>query len=121
LADYAAQNKTSVWMLNTGWMNGKTDPASRIPLPVSRAFLRAIQSGALNAARFTEHPVFGFGVPTTCPDVDPSWLQFPQGDQVWALAQKFHANIGRFSSSAALLDSRVLSEGGPRLTSSAAA
>jgi phosphoenolpyruvate carboxykinase (ATP) len=43
---------------------------------VTRAIVRAIQDGKLNGVQFMQDPVFGFDVPTSCPDV-PSGILDP--------------------------------------------
>ncbi|HSO78886.1 MAG TPA: phosphoenolpyruvate carboxykinase (ATP), partial [Chromatiaceae bacterium] len=63
-----------VWLVNTGWTGGKYGVGKRIDIPVTRAIIRAIQSGELNQAAFKTNPVFGFEVPTTCPGVPATML-----------------------------------------------
>ena len=68
------QHQVPVWLVNTGWTGGKYGVGKRIDIPVTRAIIRAIQSGELNQAAFRTNPVFGFEVPTTCPGVPATIL-----------------------------------------------
>lgn len=111
LAKLVKENKTSVWILNTGWTNGGYGKGDRFPIPVSRGILTAIQNGSLNNAEFITHPVFGFQVPKHVPGIDSSWLTHPTGPSVMKLAQKFKANA---QAKFATADKDVLALGGPR-------
>ena len=68
------KHQVPVWLVNTGWTGGKYGVGKRIDIPVTRAIIRAIQSGELNQVAFRTNPVFGFEVPTTCPGVPPTML-----------------------------------------------
>ena len=84
----------------------------RFPIEVSRRLLTAIQSGHLDNVETVKHPVFGFAVPTSCPGVESRWLQIPGGEQVTALAKKFHDNFKQFLPA---VSEDVADLGGPRL------
>jgi phosphoenolpyruvate carboxykinase (ATP) len=62
------------WLVNTGWSGGRYGVGKRIDIPVTRAIIRAIQSGELNTVAFEQDPVFGFDVPKECPGVPVSIL-----------------------------------------------
>ena len=68
------QHQVPVWLVNTGWTGGKYGVGKRIDIPVTRAIIRAIQSGELNQAAFETNPVFGFEVPKQCPGVPDAIL-----------------------------------------------
>jgi len=74
LGDRIARFGAKVWLLNTGWTGGAYGVGARIPLPVTRAMLKAALAGTLaNVPRRTD-PTFGLAVPTECPGVDSRLL-----------------------------------------------
>lgn len=109
LAQRAAKAKTSVWLLNTGWVGGY-GKGERFPIPVSRKILSAIQDGSLDAVEMVRHPVFGFSVPQVCPGVEKRWLEIPDGPHVQTLAQRFLKNFEKYEGK---VDPQVLLRGGP--------
>jgi phosphoenolpyruvate carboxykinase (ATP) len=74
LGERIAKHRARVWLVNTGWTGGAFGTGSRMKLAHTRAMLRAALSGALEGARFTTDPVFGFEVPDSVPDVPDSVL-----------------------------------------------
>ncbi len=113
LASQAKAAHAQFWLLNTGWVGG-VKKGQRFPIAVSRALLKAIQSGELEKEAMQSHPVFGFDVPKQCAGVDSKWLEIPQGPQVELLAKRFEENFeDNFSH---FTESRTIAaEGGPRL------
>lgn len=111
LADKAAASGAEFWLLNTGWFGGGYGHGTRFPLPVTRAILRAIQSGKLSNVPSVAHPTFGFQVPTSCPEVEAKWLAIPGGPEVQGLAEKFDANAESLGSE---ISSEVRRKGGPK-------
>jgi len=93
LVDKVRASGASVWLLNTGWTRGGYGVGARFPLAVSRAILRAIQSGALARSPTLKHPVFGFEVPTECPGVDPEFLGLGDVDKSRELKKRFDDNF----------------------------
>jgi len=69
------KNKASVWLLNTGISGGPYGVGSRIPLPETRALVKAAINGTLDNGEFVEVPTFGLRVPVSCPGVDSKLLQ----------------------------------------------
>jgi phosphoenolpyruvate carboxykinase (ATP) len=69
LGERIARHAVQVWLVNTGWTGGPYGTGSRMKLSLTRAMLRAALSGALNRAKYTRDPVFGFEVPTKVPEV----------------------------------------------------
>jgi phosphoenolpyruvate carboxykinase (ATP) len=57
------------WLLNTGWVGGPYGIGKRISIQYTRALLSAALSGALSDVEYKIDPIFGFKVPTQCPDV----------------------------------------------------
>jgi len=69
------KNNASVWLLNTGISGGPYGVGSRIPLPETRALVKAAINGTLDNGEFVEVPTFGLRVPASCPGVDSKLLQ----------------------------------------------
>ena len=59
----------NVWLINTGWSGGAYGTGSRMKLSYTRAMITAALNGELNNVTFEQHPVFGYQMPTTCPNV----------------------------------------------------
>jgi phosphoenolpyruvate carboxykinase (ATP) len=92
------------WLVNTGWVGGAYGVGSRISIKYTRALLNAALNGQLKEVKFKTDPVFGFEVPTECPDVpaevlDPSssWGDKEEYDRKYKqLAQRFVENFKKF-------------------------
>jgi phosphoenolpyruvate carboxykinase (ATP) len=69
------QHNTRVWLVNTGWSGGGHGVGSRMKLSFTRAIVDAIHSGQLGDVPVKPDPVFGVGVPTSCPGVPGELLQ----------------------------------------------
>ncbi len=113
LAKKIQENKTTVWLLNTGWTKGY-GKGPRFPIHVSRELLRAIQTGKLAEQEMIQHPVFGFKIPTACPGLDTSYLRIPNGPEVIQLAQKFIANMDNIGGG--VVSPEVILKGGPTMS-----
>ncbi len=57
------------WLVNTGWTGGPYGVGKRISIRYTRALLDAALDGKLDDVEYYQDPVFGFMVPTTCPEV----------------------------------------------------
>jgi phosphoenolpyruvate carboxykinase (ATP) len=93
--------RVQCWLVNTGWVGGPYGVGKRISIKHTRALLSAALTGKLEKVRFGKDPVFGFEVPTQCPDVpaevlDPSssWPDRKEYDRKYRqLAARFVENF----------------------------
>jgi len=104
LGEKMERHQVNVWLVNTGWSGGAYGEGQRMKLGHTRALIAAVLEGALESAKFTEHPVFGLLMPEACPGV-PSEILNPRN--TWAdknkydlktneLAKAFIENFGQF-------------------------
>jgi len=70
-----------VWLINTGWTGGPYGVGERMNITWTRQMVRAALGGALDEVETKTNPIFGFEVPTTCPDV-PAEVLWPR--DTWA-------------------------------------
>jgi phosphoenolpyruvate carboxykinase (ATP) len=71
------ENKVNVWLINTGWTGGAYGTGHRMKLSFTRAMITAALEGKLDAANYTNDPVFGLAIPDQCPGV-PSEVLHPR-------------------------------------------
>ncbi len=69
LGERIATHRVAVWLVNTGWTGGAYGVGHRLPIAQTRAMIRAVLSGALDAVPVRRDPVFNLDVPVSCPDV----------------------------------------------------
>jgi phosphoenolpyruvate carboxykinase (ATP) len=81
LAEKIKENNTKVWLVNTGWIGGAYGVGSRIKLKYTRAIIHAIHNGTLEQSTTLKDEIFGFEIPTTCPEV-PDEILVPKN--TWA-------------------------------------
>ena len=95
---------TQVWLLNTGWLAGGFGVGERISLPLTRAMVSGVLSGAMDDVPTHLDPIFNLAIPDAVPGV-PSRLLDPQN--TWSdpseyqqaarqLAEKFHENFKKY-------------------------
>ena len=69
-----SENKSSCWLVNTGWTGGGHGVGARMPIKVTRSLLTAAINGDLDQATFIKDANIGFEVPMFVPGVDPKYL-----------------------------------------------
>jgi phosphoenolpyruvate carboxykinase (ATP) len=77
LGEKLAKHKPSVWLINTGWTGGPSEPIGdghRMPIQATRALLHGALSGRLHDVEFRIDDTFGFEVPVSLPGVDSALL-----------------------------------------------
>jgi len=77
LAGKMAKYGCNCWLVNTGWVGGRFGVGHRISIRHTRNLLNAALDGKLDKVSYRKDKIFGFEVPTNCPDVpedvlDPS-------------------------------------------------
>ncbi|MDZ7800486.1 MAG: phosphoenolpyruvate carboxykinase (ATP) [Trueperaceae bacterium] len=75
LAERLDRHGAQVWLVNTGWTGGPAGSGRRIDLRATRAMVRAILNGELDAVPTQRDPAFGLSVPHEVPRVDPALLR----------------------------------------------
>lgn len=110
---------TQVYLVNTGWTGGTYGQGGkRFSIPVTRAVIRAIQSGELDQAETRHLPGINLDVPVAVEGVDPrlldpreAWDDTPAFEaQAKQLATRFRDNFARFKN----VDPRI-EAAGPQL------
>jgi phosphoenolpyruvate carboxykinase (ATP) len=105
--------------VNTGWVGGQYGVGKRISIRYTRAMLNAALGGKLRDVEFKTDPIFGFQVPTTCPDVPDSVLDpatsWPNRElyrqRYTQLAARFIDNFKKFDTA----EAREVEKAGPKL------
>ena len=69
LGEKIAKHNSRVWLVNTGWTGGPFGTGRRMKIAYTRAMVRAILSGALDAVKYEHDAKFNLDVPTSCPEV----------------------------------------------------
>jgi phosphoenolpyruvate carboxykinase (ATP) len=97
LGEKLAKHQVQVWMINTGWTGGPFGVGERIPIPYTRAMIRAVLNGDLEGGPMHADPFFGVSVPEQVPNVPPEVLS-PR--KTWsnpaAYDEKVKILVGRF-------------------------
>jgi len=105
LMGHLEREQVPVWLVNTGWTGGPYGTGERMNIAHTRSIVRAALDRSLAKVAMRTDPVFGFDVPTSCPNVpdrflDPraTWADPAAYDQMAArLARMFADNFDSFS------------------------
>ncbi len=108
LGERIAEQKVNCWLVNTGWSGGPYGVGQRMKIAYTRAMINAALNGKLAHAEFKPDSIFGFQVPTACPDVPTEVLtprntwSDPQAydEQAQKLAGMFEDNFKQFAEQA---------------------
>jgi len=106
LKDKMVRHGASCWLVNTGWSGGPFGVGKRMSIHHTRALLNAALDGRLSDVKFRKDKLFGFEVPTGCPDVPADILEpantWGSKDEYWkkydALAARYIENFKMFAS-----------------------
>jgi phosphoenolpyruvate carboxykinase (ATP) len=104
LAKKITEHKANCWLVNTGWSGGPYGTGQRMKIAYTRAMIRAILNGSLAKVETRPDPIFGVGVPLSCPEI-PAEVLTPRN--TWAdkaaydekareLARRFNDNFKKF-------------------------
>ena len=100
-----AEHDVDCWLINTGWTGGPYGVGERMKIGYTRAMVHAALDGSLKGVEFTDDPIFGVSVPTSCPEV-PDEVLIPKNtwpdpaaydEQANKLAKMFVDNFEQFS------------------------
>ena len=108
LKERMIKNDVQCWLVNTGWVGGRFGVGKRISIKHTRNLLNAVLDGKLMKVKFRKDKLFGFEVPTSCPDVPEDVLDpassWGSRDEYWkkydALAARFIENFKLFQKDA---------------------
>ncbi len=77
LGERIKKHAVDVWLINTGWSGGPYGVGNRMKLSLTRAMVKAALNGTLKKIETKKDPIFGVGIPISCPDV-PSEILNPR-------------------------------------------
>ena len=105
LGERIRKHGPDVWLINTGWTAGPFGEGHRIPIPHTRAMVRAALAGTIDAGGLTADPHFGLAVPRAVAGV-PDRVLTPRStwanpnaydDQAKKLVAMFRKNFDRYA------------------------
>jgi phosphoenolpyruvate carboxykinase (ATP) len=99
------EHGVNCWLVNTGWSGGAYGTGQRMSIKYTRAIIRAVLNGELEAVPTRVDPTFGLEIPQECPGV-PSNILNPR--DTWAdpaaydakaqeLAKMFNDNFKKYA------------------------
>nr|AIT70095.1 phosphoenolpyruvate carboxykinase [Neopyropia yezoensis] len=97
LAEKVDQHDCNVWMINTGWVNGRYGMGQRISLKDTRAIIDSIHNGSLNEAEYTTTDIFNLEIPTSVDGIADQNILDPA--QSWENKQEFNDTLLRLGNS----------------------
>jgi phosphoenolpyruvate carboxykinase (ATP) len=98
------EHEANCWLVNTGWSGGPYGVGERMSIKHTRAMIRAILNGTLSKIETRPDPIFGVGVPISCPDV-PTEVLTPRNtwkdkaaydEKALDLARRFNENFRKY-------------------------
>jgi phosphoenolpyruvate carboxykinase (ATP) len=104
LGKQMGKHDAACWLVNTGWSGGPYGVGKRMKISYTRAMIRAILNGSLAQVATVPDPIFGVGVPVSCPEVPNEVLQ-PRNTwedkeaydrQAKDLARRFNDNFKKY-------------------------
>ncbi len=120
LADRIKAHGANAYLVNTGLTGGPYGVGKRYAIKHTRAIIKAILAGAVDAGGYVTDPVFGFSIPKAIPGVpeemlDPSkgWASKSEYDKkIRELAEKFIKNFKQYGDAPQVME---IAKGGPKL------
>jgi phosphoenolpyruvate carboxykinase (ATP) len=88
------EHNVHVWLINTGWTGGSYGVGKRMKLSYTRAMITAAMQNQLNDVAYINHPVFGFAVPQSVPNV-PSEVLNPR--DTWSNKDEYDATASKLA------------------------
>ncbi len=113
------KHNVNCWLVNTGWTGGPFGEGQRIKIAYTRAMINAALNGDLNQVEYSQDPLFGLQVPSSCPEIPADVLQ-PRNTwrdpaaydrQARKLAGMFVTNFSQFADNV----SEGIGNSGPKL------
>ncbi len=90
LKEKMQQFEVSVYLVNTGWVGSSAQSgAKRFSLPKTRKILDAILNGEIEEVEFESDNYFGFQIPLSLGDIEPSLLN-PL--KAWSDLEQYHTS-----------------------------
>ena len=94
LGEKIARHQARVWLVNTGWTGGPHGVGQRMKIAYTRAMIRAVLSGALDAVAYHTDPIFNLDIPADCPGV-PAEVLTPRA--TWADGAAYDAQAAKLA------------------------
>lgn len=88
------EHKTTVYLINTGWIGGSYGTGNRISIAHSRAIVGAAVGQTLSSANYIHNDLFNLDVPEMCPGV-PNDILDPR--QHWADKTSYDSTASRLA------------------------
>jgi phosphoenolpyruvate carboxykinase (ATP) len=116
LGEKIKKHEVAIWLINTGWTGGSYGIGNRISLKHTRAIITAVIENKLDDVMYETDKIFGFNMPTGCPNV-PSEILNPRNTwqdkdaydvKAKQLAQLFITNFEKYKTG---VDANIIAAG----------